>query len=426
MADNILADNHARTAVPEGELVSGLSIAIVLIGLMLTLPMFVLGGEILSSLGARAGAGAIFMAGVIIAGLASVTGYVGAKMRLSTYSIIIAPFGSLGARLLTALLAAVAVGWFGVTVGFFGEAVDIAVNEVVGADNPAWVYDLAGGALMTGTVLFGFKGIDFLNRIAVPLLALVLVWSGVNLLERMPWEEFAAAPGRADGAIKTFGLGVSAVLGILAGVAGGMPDITRFARRSADVYLACLLSFASLSMALTILAGAPSLMTGSADFTANLIAVGLGAPALATLILATWTTNIINLYASSLSLGRLMRAPDWLLTLGAGAAGTGFAIAGATQIFIGLLFVISALVPPIAGVYVTHYFLTGEAGEADGQGASLRVSALAAWAFGGAAALATTFTPLSVTTVPAIDAFAASALAYAVACIALRRAAKAP
>ncbi|MEO1243735.1 MAG: cytosine permease [Pseudomonadota bacterium] len=426
MADNIFADNHARGAVPEGELVSGVSLAVILIGLMLTLPMFVLGGEVISGLGAKRGAAAIAAAGLIVAVLASVTGFVGEKTRLSTYSIIIAPFGTIGARLLTALLASVAVGWFGVTVGFFGAAVDTAMREVAGAAFPVWAYSLGGGALMTGTVLFGFKGIDLLNRIAVPLLALVLIWSGAKLLGEVSWTELLATPARTDGAITSFGLGVSATLGILAGVAGGMPDLTRFARRATDVYVACLLSFASLSMAFAVLAGAPSLMTGSADFTANLIAVGLGAPALAALILATWTTNIINLYAASLSLGRLTRAPDWFLTLGAGAAGTGFALAGATQIFIGLLLVISALIPPIAGVYVTHFFLTGEAGEVEGEGRKLRASAFAAWGLGGATALTTTFTPAALTTVPAIDAFAVAAVVYALATLALRGAVKAP
>lgn len=425
MADNIFADNHARGAVPEGEFVSGFSIAVVLIGLMLTLPVFVLGGEILSGLGAASGAVAIFVAGLIIAAIASVTGYIGAKTRLSTYSIIIAPFGALGARCLTVPLALVAIGWFGMTVGFFGEAVDVALREIAGIDLPSWMYSLGGGVLMTGTVLFGFKGISFLNRFAVPLLAMVLFWSGGKLLEQMPLGELLAAPGRIDGAISSFGIAVSAVLGGLAAVAGGMPDLTRFAKRSRDVYAACLLSFASLSMVLTILAGAPSLMTGNADFTANLIAVGLGAPAVATLILATWTTNIINLYAASLSLGRIFSVrADWMLTLGGGLVGTVFAVAGATQIFISLLLVVSALVPPVAGVYVTHYFLTGEAGEARAE--RFRLSAFIAWGFGGAVALTTTFTALSLTSVPTIDAIFVSAATYLALSVALRRAAKAP
>lgn len=310
-------------------------------------------------------------------------------------------------------------GWF------FAEAVDVAVQEVVGVDLPFWSYALAGGALMTGTVLFGFSGISFLNRIAVPLLALVLVWGGIKLLDQISFEQLLAAAPRSDSAISSVGIAISAVLGGLAGVAGGMPDLTRFAKRSRDVYLACLLSFASISMALTILAGAPSLTTGSADFTANLIAIGLGAPALATLILATWTTNIINLYAASLSLGRIFGdRPDWVLTVGAGVIGTGFALAGATQIFIGLLLVISALVPPIAGVYVPHYFLTGEAGEAHRD--RFRLSAFTAWISGGAVALTTTFTPLSLTTVPAIDAIGVAAAVYVALSLVLRAMVKAP
>ena len=420
MSRNIFADNHARGVVPETELVSGVTLAVVLIGLMLTLPMFVLGGEMLTGLGAKQGIAAFFFAGLLLAALASVTGVIGARTRLSTYSIIIAPFGSLGAKALTALLTTVAVGWFGVTVGFFGEAVDVALREVAGMEYPAWIYGLGGGALMTGTVLFGFKGIDFLNRIAVPLLVLVLLWSGATLVGQSSFAELWNMQGRPEASIKTFGLGVSALLGIAAALAGGMPDLMRFARTGKDVLVACFVSFGSLSIALTILAGAPGLVTGSSDFTSNLIAIGLGAPALATLILATWTTNIINLYAASLSLGRLIgNRPDWMLTVGAGVVGTAFALAGVTQYFIGVLFVIGAMVPPIAGVYIVHYFLTREAGETTP--VKLRPTAAIAWALGSGAAFTTTFTELSLSTVPAIDAFAVSALVYAAITLAFGR-----
>lgn len=424
MPKYMFADNHARGVVPETELVSGVTLAVVLIGLMLTLPMFVLGGEMLTGLGAKQGIAAFFFAGLLLATLASITGVIGARTRLSTYSIIIAPFGTLGAKALTALLTSVAVGWFGVTVGFFGEAVDLALREVTGTEFPSWIYGLGGGALMTGTVLFGFRGIDFLNRIAVPLLVLVLVWSGATLIGQSSLDELWNTQGRPDASIKTFGLGVSAVLGIAAAVAGGMPDLTRFARTGKDVFVACFVSFGSLSIALTILAGAPGLVTGSSDFTSNLIAIGLGAPALATLILATWTTNIINLYAASLSLGRLIgNRPDWMLTTGAGVVGTAFALAGVTQHFIGILIVIGAMVPPIAGVYIAHYFLTREAGETTT--AKLRPPAAIAWALGAAAAFTTAFTALSLSTVPAIDAFAVSASVYAAITLAFRRRARA-
>ncbi len=420
MPKNIFANNYARDTVPESEFVTGRSTTVVLIGLMLTLPMFVLGAEVLTSLGATQGVAAIFIAGSLVAGLASVTGFIGARTRLSTYSIIIAPFGALGAKLPIALLSVVAVGWFGVTVGFFGEAIDVTLREITNVDGPVWVYCIAGGALMTGIVLFGYRGIDLLNRLAVPLLALVLLWSGANLLERSPLDELWTAQARPDASIKSFGLGISAVLGILAAVAGGMPDLTRFVRSSRAVIAACVLSFASISMVFTILAGAPSLLTGSTDFTSNLIAIGLGAPALVTLILATWTTNIVNLYAASLSLGRLVEnRPDWMLTVGAGALGTVLALAGITHIFIKLLFIISAMVPPIAGVYIAHYFLTGEAG--DVRGDRIRFSAFAAWVFGGSVALATTFSQLSLSTVPAIDALAAAALTYSALTVIINR-----
>jgi len=421
MRQNFFPDNHARGAVPSGEHVSGLAIGVVLIGMTLTLPMFILTGEVMSGLGAAAGAGAVVLAGGLVAVTATLTGLVGVRTRLSTYSILAAPFGRLGARCLTALFSVVAVGWFGVTVGFFGAALDLAVQDVVGADLPFWLHALGGGAFMTGTVLFGFRGIAALNRVAAPLRALVLVWAGVWVLEQMPLEDFIELRGRADGAFSDFGAAVSALLGAVFAAAAAMPDLARFARRGRDVCIAAFVSFASVSAALSILAGAPSLITGDPDFMANLIAIGLGAPAAAALILATWTTNVINLYAASLSLGRLVRLRrDWVLTLLAGAAGTALALAGVTTAFIPLLMVVGALIPPVAGVYVVHFLMRGagdaRAGDEAAQGAAqraFRFSAFAAWAAGSAVALAATYVTPSMTGAPAIDGLTISMAVYA-------------
>lgn len=114
----MFADNHSRTTVPDSEFVSSISIAGVIVGVTLTLPVFILAGEIMTGLGAAAGAAAMAVGGLCLMLLAMVTGYIGMKTRLTTFSIMRAPFGVLGAKILTFMWSLTLIGWFGLTVGF--------------------------------------------------------------------------------------------------------------------------------------------------------------------------------------------------------------------------------------------------------------------------------------------------------------------
>ena len=85
-------------------------------------------------------------------------------------------------------------------------------------------------------------------------------------------------------------------------------------------------------------------------------------------------------------------------------------MAGATTHYVDLLMILSVLIPPIAGVYIAHYLLTGEAGAAPRIG--VRFIALAGWIAGAAVGAATAYSGLVVTGAPAVDALLAGCLAY--------------
>ena len=410
----MFADNHSRTTVPDAELVSSISIAGVIIGVTLTLPVFILAGEIMTGLGAAAGAAAMAVGGACLTLLALVTGYIGMKSRLTTFSIMRAPFGVMGAKILTFMWSLTLIGWFGLTVGFFGQAVDTVMREAASVELPARLYGFIGGVLMIVTVLYGFRAMDWLNRIAVPLLAVVLLWALTHLGQAMPLSELLQIEGRGDARIATFGAGVTAMIAALAAMASGMPELTRFARRRRDTILASLLSYPTFAVLLLAIAGAPAVYTGNPDFTANLIAVGLGLPALIIVIVATWTTNIANIYVGSLALARVFnKPPDWIVTLGIGSVGVAFALAGGADYFISFLVLIGALLPPIAGVYVAHFFIVGNVQEAATSPASI-AAAFIAWACGAGVAMLTSFKDVVLTTVPAVDSLLTAGVIYAV------------
>ncbi|MCK5747610.1 MAG: hypothetical protein KAH44_15435, partial [Oricola sp.] len=90
--------NYAHERVPEAEHVSAVSLIFVLVGLMLTLPVFVLAGEVLLGLGLVRGAIAFAISGMLLTVLATFTGLIGVNSRLTTYAILVSAFGEAGSK----------------------------------------------------------------------------------------------------------------------------------------------------------------------------------------------------------------------------------------------------------------------------------------------------------------------------------------
>ncbi len=140
---------------------------------------------------------------------------------------------------------------------------------------------------------------------------------------------------------------------------------------------------------------------------ASMTSLGLGIPVLIVMVLATWTTNINNLYSASLSIARMMpRVRDWVITLVSGVIGTLLALAGIMDHFVEFLILLGIIVPPIAGVYLADYFLLRETRIAIVQHdpvPEFRWDAMTAWGLGCAVGFVERMSDWSLTSVTAID-----------------------
>ena len=89
-----------------------------------------------------------------------------------------------------------------------------------------------------------------------------------------------------------------------------------------------------------------------------MLGLGWGTGAMLVLILAQWTTNHNNLYSSALGFSVIFRkTPKYILTIGAGFIGTMMAVGGIYENFIPFLIFLSALIPPIGGIYVGDFLM---------------------------------------------------------------------
>ena len=398
-------DQSARSRVRQEETVSGWSVGIVLFGICLTLPTLYTGAFTAGQLGWVGTIGAVAVASLVLVLMSIPAAIVGAETRLSSYLIIEFVFGRRGADLVNGLLALTLLGWFAVTAGFFGETLAIASTEFFGSAPPVWLLTLVSSALIIATTLFGFKAIDRLALFAVPLLVVFLLYvSGLSLAADNWHHVQQSEPVDPE----YFFTAVSTIIGSLIVGVVLMPDLSRYARSVKDCITASVLGN-GLGNGFSMLAGvAPAIVTGLLDPMHYMIALGLLGSAFTILVFATWTTNSVNLYSTTLAVAVIRPATaEWKLALGCGVLGTAVAMSGITEYFIDFLQWLGVLVPPIAGVYLTDYFVLGQKDYSLAwreQLPAIDTAALVAWLAGTALAAVGFVAEIGFSRIPSLDA----------------------
>lgn len=348
-------DESARIAVRQEETVSGWSVGLVLFGICLTLPTLYTGAITAQNLGFTETVLAIGLASLVLSLMSIPAAVVGVQTRLNSYLIFQFVFGKKGSNFINALLGITLLGWFSVTAGFFGETLYIAFEEFFGTSPPVWSLTLISSTLIIATTIFGFKAIDRLALLAVPLLILFLIYvcnlslSGAELYEVL--EIRGLNPDYFTTAVSTI-IG-SLIVGVVL-----MPDLSRYARTTKACITASVLGNGIGNSFAMVIGVIPAMVTGLLDPMAYMISLGLVASALIILIFATWTTNSVNLYSTTLALAVIeTKIPEWKIAIICGVSGTILAMIGVTEYFIEFLEWLSVIVPPVAGIYLVDYYV---------------------------------------------------------------------
>jgi cytosine permease len=408
-----VALDYADSAVPDGATVHGLQIAMVITGIGATLPMFTLGTQIAGAQGLKLTVGIAFLACSIVGVLAVFTSIAGARSRLSTYQILAFSFGIRGARFVNMMLAAMLIGWFATVADMLGAAVQQASAAMFGQAWPKWPYTLAALVLMTLTGIFGFHVMERFVRVTVPLLTALMgyvVWLSVSR------HGIATALARAgDHSLSTVDA-LSSVIGAIILTAVLAPDLTRYARNDRNAMLSVLGVVVGFPAAL-LLAAIPAAIYGKHDLMDVMTLLQIPGIAIVVLVISTWTSNTANLYSATLTLATLFRGSSTRrLGLWGALAALVAAIAGVADYFIPLLIGLGIVSAPLAGVYVTDFFVLREGAYDAGRLSELpavRTSALAAWLMGSAVGLTETYAGHALSGIPAVDSILVTALGHA-------------
>ena len=405
-------NNYSRIPVPDSATVPGLKVAIVIFGVGATLPIFYIGSSVGLALGLSKAAFAITLSCVLVGILMLATSFIGARSRLSTYMLMQLVFGRRIAQLINLIMFVILIGYFSVTAEIFGASIVDMLNSYTSIQWGATPVSVASAIVMALTAAFGFTVLERFSAIAVPILVAFMFFVFVTAISA--GDRSSLADSMATETL-TIGTAVSAIVGanILMAVAG--PDFARFTRNgkeAAKSVLGLLFGFPLIMLSTAIL----SIVTGEIDVMKIMLALGLAVPAFVILTVATWTTNTVNVYSATLALAAMLPNRSQIgLTFSACVIGVVTTYIGILDSFLELATYLGLIATPIAGVYITDFYVFRKEQYCDFDASKLenaRWSATFAWGIGATCAITIHIMAWSITGVPAMDGLLLATFVY--------------
>lgn len=350
-----LTEDYTLEPVPSHINTSGLKVAMVICAIGITLPAIwvssdtaINSGFVNANLGFWLGCG-------FVALMSLFTGIIGSRSRLSTYMIIQFSFGKTGAKLANVFMGITLLGWYAVTCEVFGAALADGIKELIGWEVNIQLAVLLSSILMTTTTIFGYKAVEKFSVFSVPLLAIFLIYVAYLAFTKMDASTAWQGGDKPDALMTLISINVG--LSVLTAVL--MPDFTRYCPNDKQSHIASLVGIGITYPLVMSVASIPAIVTGEADITMIMIGMGVVFSALFVLVFATWSTNITNLYSSTLTLSTFMpNLPNWKITLIGSAIATAGALTGLMdQYFTDFLIFIGIAASPLAAIYVVDFFL---------------------------------------------------------------------
>lgn len=373
--------DHGRSAIPMEKRRDLLSISMVTAGFCIGMSGLFTGAAMASGLSLRNAIIATLIGNLIVVLYSGLCASIGTRYGVSASMISRQAFGRNGAKLIGLIIPISLTGWYSFQCAFFGSTIHTMFPEAGLITHPEFA-TLWGGILMMITAIIGFKGLQYLSNIGVPLLVLVSSYGIVLSFRQM--SEVGTRSILAGNEL-TLVQGIVMTIGAVAVAGVVQADISRYAKSVKDCWISTFIGFI-MGNSFVIITGVILMKaTNAVDIPSAMMSIGLGVMGLIVLIVSQWTTNDNNLYSSSLALLQLIpNAKKAHITIFLGTVGTLLGALGIYNVYIPFLLLLGSVIPPISGIIIADFYLIkkeytfGEGTEY----ASWNISALIALVFG--------------------------------------------
>ena len=404
-------DEFSTHAVPTDARVASFRVAAVASMVSFSLPTFIAGIEVSSGVAPDLALAAILGGALVIFLIGWLMGSIGARTGFNSYLLVRLAFGDAGARIVNLTFSISLLGWFGINLNLFGLAIAGLSEELFGVIPPELLVTIVASLLITVTTIIGFRAINLISTLMIPVLAFVALALLVTATSQTA-PVVAASQGEMS-----LGDGISAIVGSIVIGSIIMPDITRFLRTSGGALLTSGTSYMIAQPFVMWVAASAAMVLGTEDIISIMLTLGLGLGAFIIIIAGSWVLNALNLYSAVLGVtASFPTLSARTVTVVLGVIGVTAGLMNILDSFVTFLFYLSVVFIPVAGVIIVDHFIarpeTYRVREvADNQ--SLNRWGLLAWFMGAAIALAASEGFIgSVTRVAALDAMLTAAVLY--------------
>lgn len=263
-------------------------------------------------------------------------------------------FGSKGSILVSVLRGASAMSFIGVLLNSFANTLTALLPWF-----PFWLAVLLFGIAILSTSIRGFKGLEWISKIAGPLL-----WALLALCLYATLKNYGTAtlvsytPEKPLDFLTSMG---AAVATWVAG-AGMAADLTRYSKKASHVWGGSLIGYILGSALFEAVAVVCAIGVGDGNLVVVMSKLGLLIPAVLVLGLALWTTTDNNIYSSSLAFTNAAKlagwnVPKWVFCVAADAIAMAFAFLGLASKFSVWLSFTGSFCGPLAGMMIAHFLI---------------------------------------------------------------------
>lgn len=410
-----MTDHHEfdAKAIPPSQKIAWPRIAAVSAMVSFSLPTFITGIEIGQGLPVSQALWAILIGSIILTLIGGIMGAIGAKTGLSSYLLVRIAFGNKGAGIVNIAFAVSLIGWFGVNLDLFSHALIKLAEAKFAIQLSAWPIEIGAGILMITTTIYGFKAINILATLLVPILATVTALMAYQAGLQLSVGEYLRLEKASTININD---GIAAIVGAIIIGTIILPDITRFAKHWKGGVYTAIWAYLIIELIVFLIAGYASVAMNQPEILDLMLALGIGASAFFIVIGSSWILNSLNLYSTVLSVeATYKKFTGATLTMVLGAIGVISAFFNILDFFIDFLVFLAAIFVPVAGIIIMDYLVVNRErykAETLEQNISVSIPAFIAWLL---ACVPSAFDlPFSVTQINVIDAILLASVSYLV------------
>lgn len=297
--------------------------------------------------------GLILLSNLILGLYAAFLGFIAGNTGLTTVLMARFSFGSVGSRWVDFILGFTQIGWYA-----WGSALMAQLlNSLAGVpESWNWLIILFFTYGFCSTAYMGYKAMDWLSRIAVPAMILLMVLS--LSVAAGDVGGFAGLQAQAIGDPLPVNVAITIVVGTF--VSGGTQatNWSRFAKSGKAGFIATLIAF-FLGNGFLIFSGAfCAKVYGEPDIVKVMATQGLLVWGLILFFFNMWTTQDNTIYAFSIAGSNMFRTRKrTLLVLGGATFALVLALGGIYEMLVQYLILLGTFIPPIGGIIMADYWV---------------------------------------------------------------------